>query len=76
MTITERDFMMEINKKTLKTAGAVFSALSAAAGVISLAIAKYEEKQGNYPREFSDCENEIKAAVEAVRAENAEGANE
>ncbi len=68
--------MMEINKKTLKTAGAVFSALSAAAGVISLAIAKYEEKQGNYSREFSDCENEIQAAVEAVRAENAEGANE
>lgn len=68
--------MMEINKKTLKTAGAVFSAVSAAAGVISLALAKYEEKQGNYSQEFSDCENEIKAAVEAVRAENAEGANE
>ena len=68
--------MMEINKKTIKTAGAVFSALSAAAGVISLAIAKYEEKQGNYSRDFPDCENEIKAAVESVRAEKAEGANE
>ncbi|MGN0569810.1 MAG: hypothetical protein ACI4N4_04820 [Candidatus Fimenecus sp.] len=67
---------MEINKKTLKTAGAVFSAVSAAVGVISLALAKYEEKQGNYSREFSDCENEITAAVEAIRAENMEDADE
>lgn len=57
-------------KKAVKTAikiakGAPF--VTAAVGVLSLALSKYEEKQGNYSREFPEIEDEMKMKIEEVK---------
>ena len=54
-------------KKFIKTAIKVAPFVTAAVGVLSLALSKYEEKQGNYSREFSDVENELKVKIDEVR---------
>lgn len=57
-------------KKAVKTAMAAAPFAAAAVGVLSLALSKYEEKQGNYTREFPETENELNAVIERVRYEN------
>lgn len=41
--------------------------VTAAVGVLSLALSKYEEKQGNYSREFPEIEDEMKMKIEEVK---------
>ena len=60
-------------KKMVKTAikiAKVAPFVTAAVGVLSLALSKYEEKQGNYSREFPEIENEMKFVIDEVRSEN------
>lgn len=57
-------------KKMVKTAikiAKIVPFVTATAGVLSLALSKYQEKQGDYSREFSDVENEMKAKIDEVR---------
>ncbi len=57
-------------KKAVKTGIKIYKIIpvvTAVIGVASLALAKYEEKQGNYSREFSDVESEMKAKIEEVK---------
>lgn len=57
-------------KKLIKTAIKVAHyapLVTATVGVLSLALSKYEEKQGNYSREFPEIENELKQKIEEVR---------
>lgn len=54
-------------KKFIKTAITVVPFVTATAGVLSLALSKYQEKQGDYSREFADVENELKAKIDEVR---------
>ncbi len=56
----------EVVKTAIKIAKIV-PFVTATVGVLSLALSKYEEKQGNYSREFSDVENELKAKIDEVR---------
>ena len=57
-------------KKLIKTAVKVAPFVSAAVGVFSLALSKYQEKQGDYSREFPEIENELKEKIEEVRRNN------
>lgn len=59
----------EVVKTAIKIAKIV-PFVTATVGVLSLALSKYEEKQGNYSREFSDVENELKAKIDEVRMGN------
>ena len=57
-------------KKVVKTGIKIYKIVPVVTAVISLAtlaLAKYEEKQGNYSREFSDVEGEMKAKIEEVK---------
>ncbi len=57
-------------KEAVKTAikiAKVIPFVTATVGVFSLALSKYQEKQGDYSREFSDVENELKAKIDEVR---------
>lgn len=57
-------------KKVVKTAmkiAKIVPFVTATAGVLSLALSKYQEKQGDYSREFSDVENELKEKIDEVR---------
>ena len=57
-------------KKAVKTAmkiAKIVPFVTATAGVLSLALSKYQEKQGDYSREFADVENELKAKIDEVR---------
>ena len=57
-------------KKAVKTAikiAKIVPFVTATAGVLSLALSKYQEKQGDYSREFPEIENEIKAKIDEVR---------
>jgi hypothetical protein len=54
-------------KKTIKVAIKVAPFVTATVGVLSLALSKYEEKQGNYSREFPEIEKELKQKIEEVR---------
>ena len=57
-------------KKVMKTAIKIIKIapfVTATVGVLSLALSKYEEKQGNFSREFSEVENELKAKIDEVR---------
>ena len=54
-------------KKTIKVAIKVAPFVTATVGVLSLALSKYEEKQGNYSREFPEIENELKQKINEVR---------
>lgn len=57
-------------KKMVKTAIKIVKIVpfvTATAGVLSLALSKYQEKQGDYSREFFDVENELKAKIDEVR---------
>lgn len=57
-------------KKVIKTAikvAKIAPFVSATVGVLSLALSKYEEKQGNYSREFPEIENELKQKIDEVR---------
>ena len=55
--------MIKIGKKISK----VIPFVTAACGVATLALTKYEEKLGNYSREFSEVEDEMKAKIEEVK---------
>ncbi len=59
----------EIVKTAIKIAKVV-PFVTATVGVLSLALSKYEEKQGNFSREFPEIENEIKAKIDEVRMDN------
>lgn len=57
-------------KKAVKTAikiAKVAPFVTATVGVLSLALSKYEEKQGNYSREFLEIEDEMKLKIDEVR---------
>ncbi len=57
-------------KKLIKTAikvAKIAPIVTATVGVFSLALSKYEEKQGNYSREFPEIENELKQKIDEVR---------
>lgn len=54
-------------KKFIKTAIKVVPFVTATAGVLGLALSKYQEKQGDYSREFADVEDELKAKIDEVR---------
>ena len=57
-------------KKAVKTAikiAKIVPFVTATAGVLSLALSKYQEKQGDYSREFPEIENEIKTKIDEVR---------
>ena len=57
-------------KKLIKTAIKVAHyapLVTATVGVLSLALSKYEEKQGNYSREFPEIEDEMKLVIDEVR---------
>lgn len=57
-------------KKLIKTAikvAKITPLITATVGVFSLALSKYEEKQGNYSREFPEIEDEIKLVIDEVR---------
>ena len=41
--------------------------MTAAIGVATLALAKYEEKLGDYSREFPEIEDDMKAKIEEVK---------
>ena len=60
---------MDIKKviKTGKRISKVIPFVTAAIGIATLALAKYEEKSGNYSREFPEVENEMKTKIEEVR---------
>ena len=57
-------------KKLIKTAVKVAHyapLITATVGVFSLALSKYQEKQGDYSREFPEIENELKFVIDEVR---------
>ena len=54
-------------KKLIKTAIKVAPLVSVTVGVFSLALSKYQEKQGDYSREFPEIENELKFVIDEVR---------
>ena len=57
-------------KKLIKTAikvAHIAPLVTATVGVLSLALSKYEEKQGNYSREFPEIEDEMKLVIDEVR---------
>lgn len=54
-------------KKLIKTAIKVAPLVSATVGIFSLALSKYQEKQGDYSREFPEIENELKFVIDEVR---------
>ena len=56
-----------MNIKNIKTAIGVASFITATVGVFSLALSKYQEKQGDYSREFPEIENELKFVIDEVR---------
>lgn len=56
----------EVVKTAIKIAKIV-PFVTATVGVLSLALSKYQEKQGDYSREFSDVENELNAKIDEVR---------
>mgnify|MGYP003303366017 FL=1 len=60
---------MDIKKliKTGKKISKVIPFVTAVFGVATLALTKYEEKLGNYSREFSEVEDEMKAKIEEVK---------
>lgn len=57
-------------KKLLKTAVKAAPFVAATVSVFSLALSKYEEKQGNFSREFSEIEDDLKMAISEVREQN------
>lgn len=57
-------------KKTARIIMKVAPFVTVTAGVLSLALSKYEESQGIYSREFSEIEDELKAKIEEVKKNN------
>lgn len=57
-------------KKLIKVATVAAPFVTATVGVLSLALSKYEEKQENFSREFSEIEDELKLVISEVREEN------
>ena len=57
-------------KKLIKTAIKLAPFVAATAGVFSLALSKYEEKQGDFSREFPEIEDELKLVISEVREDN------
>lgn len=53
-------------KTTIKVAK-IAPLVTATVGVLSLALSKYEEKQGNYSREFPEIEDKMKLVINEVR---------
>lgn len=54
-------------KKTVKSIVKAAPFVTAAVSVLSLALSKYEEKQGNYSREFPEIENDLKQKIQEVK---------
>ena len=54
---------MKLVKPILK----IIPFISAVVGVFTLALAKYEENQGNYSRNFGDIESDLKNVISEVR---------
>ena len=60
-------------KKAIKTAFKLahyVPIVTATVGVLSLALSKYQEKQGDYSREFPEIEDEMKKVINEVRVNN------
>ena len=57
-------------KKLIKFAIKAAPFVVATAGVLSLALSKYEEKQENFSREFPEIEDELKLVISEVREDN------
>lgn len=59
---------MDVKKviKTGKRIAKIIPFVTAGIGIVSLALSKYEEKQGNYSREFPEIENEMKTKIDEV----------
>lgn len=57
-------------KKLIKTAVKAAPFIAATVGVFSLALSKYEEKQGDFSREFSEIEDDLKRAISEVGKKN------
>lgn len=57
-------------KKTARIIMKVAPFVTVTAGVLSLALSKYEESQGIYSREFFEIEDELKAKIEEVKKNN------
>ncbi len=53
--------------KNIRRFTTAFTFATAAVGVLNLALSKYEEKQGDYSREFAEIEDEIKSVIDEVR---------
>lgn len=57
-------------KKAVKTAikiAKVVPFVTATVGVLSLALSKHQEKQGDFSREFPEIDNELKLKIDEVR---------
>lgn len=54
-------------KKAVKSIVKAAPFVTAAVSVLSLALSKYEEKQGNYSREFPEIENDLKQKIQEVK---------
>ena len=57
-------------KKLIKVAIKAAPFVTATVGVLSLSLSKYEEKQGNFSREFHEIEEELKLVISEVREDN------
>ena len=57
-------------KKLIKVAIKAAPFVTATVGVLSLALSEYEEKQGNFSREFSEIEDDLKLVISEVREDN------
>ena len=60
-------------KKVIKTGKRITKAIpfvTAAIGVATLALAKYEEKQENFSREFPEIADDLKLVISEVREDN------
>lgn len=57
-------------KKIVKVAIKAAPFVAATAGVFSLALSKYEEKQEDFSREFPEIADELKLVISEVREEN------
>ncbi|MCH5191648.1 MAG: hypothetical protein J1F23_05735 [Oscillospiraceae bacterium] len=61
---------MKMNVQTVKKIMKVVPFITAAAGVLSLALTIYEEQHGDYSREFPEAEQDIKNAIDKVKGES------
>ncbi len=57
-------------KKAAKVIIKIAPFITVTAGVLNIALSKYEESRGIYSRQFSEIEDELKAKIEEVKKTN------